>query len=218
MNKSAFLLVMAILLPTPIPLPGQGNPIAGARNVRISFVPPPQEGTISLGIYDGKGRLVRVLQREAAIDHFHIGPDALMTAWDGKDDEGRDLPPGRYAARGFAVGEMKIQETSRPAGTEALPTGGKVSVKLVPNPLQPGERKTVELRANFDDETSFVETSDGLPLFTVDECPFLWATTISARPDRTFLLQQTDGDTVDEFQISGVQEMMAFDAGEFELK
>src|ERR1700741_3168663 len=56
-----------------------------ARNVRISFVPPPLEGTISLGIYDANGKLVRVLFREADINEFTIGHDALSTTWDGKD-------------------------------------------------------------------------------------------------------------------------------------
>ena len=46
---------------------------APARNVRISFLPPPLDGTISLGIYDAKGKLVRVLLREADINEFTIG-------------------------------------------------------------------------------------------------------------------------------------------------
>ena len=39
-------------------------------SVRISFVPPPLDGTISLGVYDAKGKLVRVLFREADINEF----------------------------------------------------------------------------------------------------------------------------------------------------
>src|SRR5215208_2374707 len=54
-----------------------------SRNIRISFVPPPLDGTISLGIYDAKGKLVRVLFREADINEFTIGHDALSTTWDG---------------------------------------------------------------------------------------------------------------------------------------
>jgi hypothetical protein len=91
--------------PTPESTPSP----APARNVRISFVPPPVDGTISLGIYDAKGKLVRVLFREADINEFTIGHDALSTTWDGKDDVGGNVPPGKYSAHGFVVGDLKIE-------------------------------------------------------------------------------------------------------------
>src|SRR5689334_12913301 len=84
--------------PTPetspsLPVEPTATVTAGAvnqRNVRISFVPPPLEGTISLGIYDLSGRLVRVLHQQADLDAFTIGADALQTKWDGKDNDGQD--------------------------------------------------------------------------------------------------------------------------------
>jgi len=79
------------------------------RNIRISFVPPPLEGTISLGIYDAAGKLVRVLFREADINEFNIGNDSLSTSWDGKDDAGENVLPGKYSAHGFIVGDVKIE-------------------------------------------------------------------------------------------------------------
>ncbi|HEX8899496.1 MAG TPA: hypothetical protein VF751_12420, partial [Chthoniobacterales bacterium] len=79
------------------------------RNIRISFAPPPLDGTISLGVYDAKGKLVRVLFREADINEFDIGSDALSTTWDGKDDAGENVPPGKYSAHGFVVGDLKIE-------------------------------------------------------------------------------------------------------------
>jgi hypothetical protein len=79
------------------------------RSVRISFLPPPLEGTISLGIYDSSGKLVRVLHREAELDAFQIGKDALITSWDGKNDAGENLPAGKYHARGFVVGDIEIE-------------------------------------------------------------------------------------------------------------
>src|SRR5439155_15599679 len=86
---------------TPSPSPEQTPSAAPARKVRISFVPPPLEGTISLGIYDGNGTLVRVLHQQAELNEFTIGPDALVTQWDGKDDDDEDLPPGKYRAHGY---------------------------------------------------------------------------------------------------------------------
>jgi hypothetical protein len=85
------------------------SPTPAARNIRISFVPPPLDGTISLGVYDEKGKLVRVLFREADINEFDIGSDSLSTSWDGKDDAGENAPPGKYTAHGFVVGDLKIE-------------------------------------------------------------------------------------------------------------
>src|SRR2546423_6248381 len=90
---------------------------ASARAVRISFVPPPLEGKISLGVYNEWGQLVRVLHQEAEFDEFTIGADALSTKWDGKDDYDYDLPAGKYSARGFFVAPMKI-------GTGTITPGG----------------------------------------------------------------------------------------------
>jgi len=92
---------------SPAPTPAS-SPAPEARNIQISFVPPPLDGTISLGVYDAKGKLVRVLFREADINEFNIGSDALSTSWDGKDDAGENVPPGKYSAHGFVVGDLKI--------------------------------------------------------------------------------------------------------------
>jgi hypothetical protein len=97
--------VLAQETPSPAPSPSPTAP----RSIRISFVPPPLDGTISLGIYDAKGKLVRVLFREADINEFTIGSDALTTTWDGKDDAGENVPAGKYSAHGFVVGDVKVE-------------------------------------------------------------------------------------------------------------
>ena len=91
--------------PSPSPPPSPTE----ARSVRLSFLPPPLDGTISLGIYDAKGKLVRVLHREADINEFNIGNDSLSTTWDGKDDAGENVPAGKYSAHGFVVGDLAIE-------------------------------------------------------------------------------------------------------------
>ena len=80
-----------------------------SRGARISFLPPPIEGTLSLGIYDPRGKLVRTLHREADVDEFEIGSDSLSTTWDGKNDKGESMPHGKYQARGYAVGEIAVE-------------------------------------------------------------------------------------------------------------
>ena len=81
-----------------------------SRKVPISFLPPPLEtATYSLGIYDSKsGKLVRRLQEAATTSAFTVGDNGLITSWDGKDDAGKAAPLGKYAARGYAVGALKV--------------------------------------------------------------------------------------------------------------
>src|SRR5207244_5929130 len=45
----------------------------------------------------------------------------------------------------------------------------KIPVKLQPNPLLADARVTLELGAGFDEDGSFLKTSDGLPLFPISE-------------------------------------------------
>jgi hypothetical protein len=77
--------------------------------VRITFLPPPMEGTLSLGVYDRKGKLVRVLAREATEKDFTIGLNGLITHWNGQDDAGLPLPAGSYEVRGFCVGGVEVE-------------------------------------------------------------------------------------------------------------
>ena len=97
-------------LPTLHAQDAEGAPPASKKGtVRITFLPPPMEGTLSLGIYDKAGKLVRVLAREAAEKDFTIGLNGLITAWDGRDDTGRVMPAGTYFARGFSVGAVTVE-------------------------------------------------------------------------------------------------------------
>jgi hypothetical protein len=102
------LLILGSLAAQESPSPS-ASPSVSARNIRVSFVPPPLDGTISLGVYDASGKLVRVLFREADINEFNIGADSVSTTWDGKNDAGDNVPPGKYSAHGFVVGDLKIE-------------------------------------------------------------------------------------------------------------
>ena len=386
------------------PTPESTPTPAPTRNVRISFVPPPLDGTISLGIYDAKGKLVRVLFREADINEFTIGHDALSTTWDGKDDAGENAPPGKYSAHGFVVGDLKIEGvgfffndwiTSADAprfwrirslamrdkdlllGVDLIPPGEghvlydltektvklkdtdseasptrppvappdidpimsvagpngtrwvidrnekgsniielkqfsssgeflrhfpisheepepvavaasltedkiylleetptlqrvrglsllatksedgeatvsewkvdfeksnvrhkdfsvvdgkpvasaapgnapeKVKVRLQPNPLLNDDRVTVELTMGFDADGSFLKTTDGLPLCTISETQALARALLAAHGANAVDVFQDDGAVVEQFRVTGVDQMMSFDCGGFELK
>lgn len=87
------------------PIPASKKPAA----VRLLFLPPPMEGTISMGIYDASGKLTRTLCREASTDDFVAAPDGLAATWDGRNDSGTDAAPGKYSAHGFMVGDILIE-------------------------------------------------------------------------------------------------------------
>ena len=204
---------------TPPPSPVQTPSASPARNVRINFVPPPLEGRISLGIYDTQGKLVRVLHNQADLGQFTIGADALVTQWDGKNDNGEDLPAGRYHARGYLVGQLKVEDVGQSSVSPPEDnSNANVKVKLMPNPLANDTRALVGLTAGFDNNGSYLKTNDGLPLFTLSEVPNLIRISITKKSDKSVDVWQTDGADFRQFHISDVDQMMAFDCGEFELK
>src|SRR6059036_2839595 len=204
---------------TPSPTPEQTPSAPPTRTVRLSFVPPPLEGTISLGIYDGSGKLVRVLHQEAELNEFTIGADALVTQWDGKNDDGEDLPAGKYRARGYLVGHFKVEDLSQVA--DSPPQGrpdASVKLKLIPNPLANNKRPTIEIAAGFENDGSYLKTADGLPLFTVNESPNVTRALAAKAGEKSIQIWQDDSTGSHRFRISNVDKMMAFDCGEIELK
>jgi hypothetical protein len=208
---SSFLLAQE-MSPSPSPSPSA----IPTRSVRISFVPPPLEGKISLGIYDQSGRLVRVLHQEAEFDEFTVGADALTTKWDGKDDDEHDLPAGKYSARGFLVAPMKI-------GSETVdgtsPGVSVVHVKLIANPLENNERPTIDIAGGFDDDDAYLQTTDGLPLVTIAKRGDATSVWLAAGHDpKSATLVLSNGTNIRQVEVSGLSKMMAFDCGRFELK
>ena len=204
---------------TPSPTLEQTPSAPPTRTVRLSFVPPPLQGTISLGIYDGNGKLVRVLHQEAELNEFTIGADALVTQWDGKNDDGANLPAGKYHARGYLVGHFTVEDLGH-AMTLPLENNAtaNVKVKLMPNPLANDKRSIVDLGVGFDSDGSYLKTIDELPLFTVSETPNLVRALITKKSEKSVDVWQDDGTLIHQFRVSNVDKMMAFDCGEFELK
>jgi hypothetical protein len=80
----------------------------GETGKQLMFIPPPVEGLISLGVYDTRGKLVRVIKQAAEIDSFKSGLDGLFVDWDGTDATGKVVPAGKYFARGVLIGDVNI--------------------------------------------------------------------------------------------------------------
>lgn len=201
---------------SPSPSPTPSAP-AIARSVPLRFVPPPMEGTISLGIWDSNDKLVRVLHREAKIDTFTIDENALKTTWDGKSETGEDLPSGKYRARGYLVAKLKIEDAGKAA---SLPEGAtdRVWVKLVTNPLTSDTRAMMEVAVAFDGKGSFLKTTDDLPLATISETPNLSRVAMQKNGEKSTDVWQDNGKDIAQLRVSNIDKMMAFDCGFFELK
>ena len=176
------------------------------------------DGSISLGIYDQAGKLVRVLHQNAQLNDFTIGPDSLVTRWDGKDDEHQDSPSGRYHARGYLVGPLKREDLGETSPPSTHIEANVIKIRLVRNPLRKDKKPVVELGIGFNSEGSYLKTSEGLPLFKVSETSNVTRAGIAAKSENAVDIWQDDGTSVYQFRISNVDQMMAFDCGEFELK
>ena len=176
------------------------------------------DGTISLGIYDQAGKIVRVLHENAQLDDFTIGADSLVTRWDGKDDGHQELPSGRYHARGYLVGPLKREDLGETSTPPTEIEANVVKVRLVRNPLRKAKRPVVELGIGSNSDGTCLKTSDGLPLFKISETTNVTRAGISAKGENAVNVWYDDGASVRQLRISSVDQMMAFDCGELELK
>jgi len=175
------------------------------------------EGTISLGIWDSNDKLVRVLQCEAKIDKFTVEENSLSTTWDGKSDLGGDLPAGKYRARGYLVGKLKVEVLGKVPSPPEDATD-HISVKLVINPLVADTRSVMDVGVNFGANGVFLRTMDDLPLATIIESLTPTRVLISKNGENAADVWQDDGSNVEHLRVSNIDKMMAFDCGFFDLK
>lgn len=94
----------------------------------------------------------------------------------------------------------------------------KIKLKLTANPLEKEKPGSVEVAAGFDEKGSFLKTADGLFLKRVSEASHLkWAAIArNSAPPGSLMLLQSNGANVEEFVISKLAAMMAFDCGDFD--
>ena len=93
-----------------------------------------------------------------------------------------------------------------------------MKIKLQGNPLLNDDRVTVEMMVGFDADGSFLKTADGLPLCTISETQELRRALLASPAPNSVDVFQDDGAVVEQFRITGVDQMMSFDCGDFELK
>ncbi|MGI8890844.1 MAG: hypothetical protein ACR2G0_08705, partial [Chthoniobacterales bacterium] len=104
------------------------------------------------------------------------------------------------------------------AAAASTPAPEKIAQILQPNPLQEGQTDKVALGVGLDADGSFLKTSDGLPLRTISDTPHLSRALIARTGPQALDVFQDDGAVVEQFRISNLAQMNAFDCGDFELK
>ena len=77
---------------------------------------------------------------------------------------------------------------------------------------------TVEIAVGHDEDGSFLKTADGLPLRTVSETSHLTRVVLSPNGDKSIDVFTDDEAVVEQFRVTALDQMMAFDCGEIELK
>jgi hypothetical protein len=106
-----------------------------------------------------------------------------------------------------------VNNSAPPADT--TPT---IRLQLAPNPLANDRRKSIELTVGCNDKGSFLETVDGLPLFTITEKEGVTRATMKKSGPTSVDIWDERGGPIEQFHVSNLDQMMAFDCGEFELK
>ena len=80
-------------------------------------------------------------------------------------------------------------------------------------------RRVLDPSRVIEDETELlVYECDGLPLFKISETQNVARAGIAVKSENAVNIWQDAGTSVNQFRVLNVDQMMAFDCGEFELK
>ena len=150
------------------------------------------------------------MQRLRALTLVRTGTESAELVSDWKTDFEKKI----VAHPDFAL------ENGQPVAVATAPQTQpeKITQILRPDPLQHDKPGKLELAIGIDADGSFLKTADGLPLRTISDTPNLTRTVLARPNEKTIDVFQDDGAVVEQFRISNLQQMIAFDCGEFELK
>ena len=193
---------------------------------------PELEGPVTMGIFSSSGERVRLLHRDASVDTIPAGLNGLIMSWDGKDDQGRDVPAGTYRARGLVHGPIRV--TALPVGNSTpFPPASRELEELFPSrPLFSKNRITIraakdellESRPLLSVEAGIegdacVLSAEGLPLLFIPlESTGKVATGISHGSAAGTALITIDGPKASStYTISGLDRLVPLNAGTLEI-
>jgi hypothetical protein len=153
---------------------------------------------------DGRQR-VRMLSRSGARQEQQDG--RVVTDWEVVFE--RSLQP----CANFGIIDAKLV-----ADAGASPQNDAITVPLVENELQPGKPQSLRLRAVATQSGSALVSPDGLRLLEISgEGSWSRFALVPAEGNRAAALYQGDGLVVEEYSLSHLESIAAFDAGSFLL-
>jgi predicted regulator of Ras-like GTPase activity (Roadblock/LC7/MglB family) len=91
-------------------------------------------------------------------------------------------------------------------------------VRSKPNPLLQQAKTDLRFRVVPDAKGSLIVASDGLPLTHLTDTPALKWCVLVPEKDGTATLFEGDGAVVGEFKLGKLSNVMAFEAGDYELE
>jgi len=155
-----------------------------------------------------------LLERNAAMVRVRA-----LTLLESKQEEGQAVSDWKVVFEKKIVSHKDFTlQDGKPVVSGGKPASDKVTVKLQPNPLKQDKRESVELAVGYNADGSFLKTADGLPLQSISDTPNLTGIVLSPHAETSVDVFQDDGAVVEQFRVDGLDQMMAFDCGEIELK
>ena len=189
---------------------------------------PALEGPVTMGIFSEDGTLVRLLYRDAPVETIPSGLNGLIMTWDGKDDQGLDVPAGTYRARGLVHGPLRstalpcVDPVTFPLLPEKEPSSPFPADRIV---LQAAEDELLEsrpllsLRAVNRAEGVTLE-AEGLPLVTIPliegPAPAKVLCNHGSRAGAAVLGVER-GNFLESYDIDGLDRIVPMEAGKLEI-
>lgn len=238
---------VALLLAFSISCPPAYSAEPGTKNPSQSFAValPELEGPVTMAIFSAEGVLVRLLCQDAPIESIPAGLNGLIMNWDGKDDQGHDVPAGNYKARGLVHGPILI--SSLPISDEGLslrcriPAEGmvigsyglpEIGFREVYHPFS---HNRIWIRAAKDElletrpllaitaegeGTGCLLRADGIPLARFPMENSLPVTAVSLSSENVggvVSLRMERGSSVETYGLSGLRRIVPLNAGSLEI-
>ena len=228
-----------------IPCPPARTAQLSSNNPSQSFAValPEMEGPVTMGIFSTDGHLVRLLYWNAPIESIPAGLNGLIMTWDGKDDQGGDVPAGTYMARGLVHGPILI--SSLPASDDAWrptrliqteePRDTRFPRPAFLNRLDPFPKNRIQILAAKDelqetrpllaisaerDGAACLLNAEGLPLIRFPMENPLPVTSIflsNGSADGSAELMIERGGGVEKYSLSGLHRLVPLNAGALEI-
>jgi hypothetical protein len=89
-----------------LPKPSEHSPSA---NLKIVVALPQPEGTVSLGIFNTAGKIVKILAAEQEISSLKSNLNGVEFLWDCTGEKGLPVQGSNYKAKGFLVSDLSTQ-------------------------------------------------------------------------------------------------------------